>query len=78
MTMVFALYELALNPDIQDKLRDHIRSILSNHNNELTYETMLDMKYLQMVLDGKYFGRSFMQWIENIVKKKWIEKLLFW
>lgn len=52
-TMVFALYELALNPDIQDKLRDHIRSVLSDHKNELTYEAMIDMKYLQMILDGK-------------------------
>lgn len=51
--MVFALYELALNPDIQDKLRDHIRSVLSDHKNELTYEAMIDMKYLQMILDGK-------------------------
>jgi cytochrome P450 family 6 len=51
--MTFALYELALNPDVQEKLRDDIRLVLSQHNNELTYEAMLDMKYLQMVIDGK-------------------------
>lgn len=52
--MTFALYELSLNPDIQEKLREHIQTILSKYNNELTYEAMLDMKYLQMVIDGKH------------------------
>lgn len=51
-TMVFTLYELSLNPDIQEKLRDDIRSVLSKYNGELTYEAILDMKYLQMVIDG--------------------------
>jgi cytochrome P450 family 6 len=50
--LTFALYELALNPDIQEKLRDEIRSMLSKNDNKLTYEMMLDMKYLQMVIDG--------------------------
>lgn len=53
-TMMFTLYELALNPDVQEKLREHIRSVLSKYNDEVTYEAMLDMKYLQMVIDGKY------------------------
>lgn len=51
--MLFALYELSLNPDLQEKLRKHIRDVLSKHKNELTYEAMLDMKYLQMVIDGE-------------------------
>lgn len=51
--MTFTLYELALNPDIQEILRDDIRSTLSKYENQLTYEAMLEMKYLQMVIDGK-------------------------
>lgn len=51
-TLTFALYELALNPDVQETLRDDIQTVLSRHPNELTYEAMLDMKYLQMVIDG--------------------------
>lgn len=54
--MTFALYELALNADIQQKLRDDIRSVLSRHDNKLNYEAMLEMKYLQMVIDGNYFN----------------------
>jgi cytochrome P450 family 6 len=51
-TMMFALYELSLNPDIQEKLRAHIKDVLAKHKNEVTYEAMLDMHYLQMVIDG--------------------------
>ncbi|XP_054154892.1 probable cytochrome P450 6a13 [Oppia nitens] len=32
-TLGFALYELALNPDIQDRLRNEIITICDNHNN---------------------------------------------
>lgn len=52
--MTFALYELALNPDVQQKLRDDIKLVLSRHDNKLNYDAMLEMKYLQMVIDGKY------------------------
>lgn len=55
-TMTFALYELALNPDVQQKLRDDIKSVLSRHDNKLNYDAMLEMKYLQMVIDGKYLS----------------------
>ena len=51
-TMTFALYELALNPDIQEKLRQEIKTVLKKHDDKLTYEAMLDIKYLQMVIDG--------------------------
>lgn len=52
--MTFALYELAINLDIQEELRNDIKKVLSRHDNKLTYESMLDMKYLQMVIDGDF------------------------
>lgn len=52
-TMTFALYELALNPEVQKTLREEIRSTLAKYDNKLNYEAMLEMKYLQMVIDGK-------------------------
>lgn len=53
--MTFALYELALNPDIQESMREEIKTVLKKHENKLTYEAMLEMKYLQMVIDGENF-----------------------
>ncbi|KAJ9594228.1 hypothetical protein L9F63_014388 [Diploptera punctata] len=49
-TMTFALYELALHPEIQNKLREEICQVLQKHNNQVTYEAIQDMKYLDMVV----------------------------
>lgn len=46
--MMFASYELALNQEIQSKLRDEIMKVISSHG-EITYEAINDMKYLEMV-----------------------------
>lgn len=48
-TMGFALYELARNQDIQDRLRKEIVEVLVQHNNECTYEAINEMKYLEQV-----------------------------
>lgn len=50
-TMAFCLYELAQNTDVQDKLRYEIREVMERNGNKLTYDCMLEMKYLNMVLD---------------------------
>lgn len=50
--MTFALYELAQNPDIQDKLRKEIKEVLTRNHGEITYECIKEMTYLQQVLDG--------------------------
>ncbi|XP_076275225.1 cytochrome P450 9e2-like isoform X2 [Rhynchophorus ferrugineus] len=54
-------YELAINPDIQDKLRNEIKKTMKEHNEKLTYESTLRMKYLDMVITEtlrKYPGLS--------------------
>ncbi|CAL7950311.1 unnamed protein product [Xylocopa violacea] len=48
-TISFALYELAQNQDIQDKLREEIRETYSQNNGALTYEQLKGMKYLDKV-----------------------------
>lgn len=52
-TLSFCLYELSLNKDIQNKVRDEIGAILKVHNGKLTYEAVMDMKYLGQVIDGE-------------------------
>ncbi|CRL05219.1 CLUMA_CG018250, isoform A [Clunio marinus] len=45
----FALYELALNQDIQERLRQEIEEILSKYDGKVTYDGIMEMKYLDMV-----------------------------
>ena len=51
-TAMFCVYELALNPDIQDKVRDEIKSVLKSHRGSLTYDSLNEMTYLTKVLNG--------------------------
>ncbi|XP_017484888.1 PREDICTED: LOW QUALITY PROTEIN: cytochrome P450 6a22-like [Rhagoletis zephyria] len=48
--LTYALYELAKNQHVQDKLRAEINSVLAKHNGELTYEAMDQMTYLYQVM----------------------------
>ncbi|NP_001352069.1 cytochrome P450 6a14-like [Apis mellifera] len=45
-----ALYELALNPNIQDKLREEIKKFESQNDEEWKYETIKKMDYLEKVI----------------------------
>ncbi|XP_025263422.1 probable cytochrome P450 6a13 [Camponotus floridanus] len=48
-TMSHALYELALNQQIQDKLREEIDHEYTKHGSNLTYENVKEMNYLDKV-----------------------------
>ena len=52
-TMTFCLYELALNCTIQEHLRKEIIKALQLNDNKITYEVVMELKYLQMVIEGK-------------------------
>lgn len=54
-TMQFALYELALNPELQRKLQNEIDTVLAKHDNKVTYEAVQEMEYLDCVVNGKSF-----------------------
>ncbi|XP_055627222.1 probable cytochrome P450 6a14 [Toxorhynchites rutilus septentrionalis] len=45
-TMNFCLYELAMDPDLQEALRTEVVESLAKNNGELTYETLLGMDLL--------------------------------
>ncbi|CAG9858554.1 unnamed protein product [Phyllotreta striolata] len=48
--MCFMAYELAINPDVQKKLRDEIQETLNECKGTVTYEAVLKMKYMDMVV----------------------------
>ncbi|CAL1677692.1 unnamed protein product [Lasius platythorax] len=48
-TMSNALYELALNQEIQDKLREEINDEYIRHNGNFTYENIKKMNYLDKI-----------------------------
>ncbi|XP_017019071.1 probable cytochrome P450 6a20 [Drosophila kikkawai] len=50
-TMAFALFELACNQDIQDKLRAEIDGVLKKHNGKLDYDSLRELTYLEKVID---------------------------
>lgn len=51
--LCFGSYELAINPEVQSKLRDEILRTRSANNGQLTYESLLGMKYMDKVFSGK-------------------------
>ncbi|KAF2904571.1 hypothetical protein ILUMI_01618 [Ignelater luminosus] len=45
-TLTFCFYELATNPDVQDKLRQEITHVLDKYDGKLTYEAIMEMTYM--------------------------------
>ena len=52
--MQFALYELSLHPEVQEKAREEILRVLAKHDGKITYESIYEMDYLGRVIDGKF------------------------
>ncbi|XP_067205417.1 cytochrome P450 9e2-like [Linepithema humile] len=48
-SMCFAAHEIAVNPNIQAKLREEIDQVLQTTNGNLTYEAVNEMQYLNAV-----------------------------
>jgi hypothetical protein len=52
-TMTFCIYELSLNQDIQERVREEIDVVLKKHDGKITYEAIQEMEYLDKVVAGK-------------------------
>lgn len=50
LSLVF--YELARHPDIQDRVYNEVKEVLVGHNNQINYEAMQEMWYLDCVVQG--------------------------
>jgi cytochrome P450 family 6 len=51
--ITLCLYELALNPEIQERVRNEIDTVLEKHGGILIYDCLFEMEYLEKVVDGK-------------------------
>nr|ACZ97410.2 cytochrome P450 CYP6CT1 [Zygaena filipendulae] len=51
ITSLITAYELARNPDVQNRVREEILSVLARHDGRYTFEAQNEMKYLNMVID---------------------------
>ncbi|XP_057319955.1 uncharacterized protein LOC130664163 [Microplitis mediator] len=50
LTLMFVTYHIADNPDVQNKLRKEIKETLNKYNNEITYDAIQDLKYMDLVI----------------------------
>lgn len=61
--MTFLAYELACNPEIQERLRDEINEVLDDFDYEICFDSMNEMKYLDMV-----FKETLRKWPVNHIQ----------
>lgn len=50
-TMTYCMFELALNQEIQKKARDSVIKVLEKHNNNLNYDSLNEMTYLEQCIN---------------------------
>jgi len=70
-TMTFAFYELALHPAIQDRLRTEIVQVMEKYNHVLTYEAILDMPYLDMVVSETLRKYPVVPFLDRACSRDW-------
>ena len=66
--MCFASHQLAVHPDIQSRLQEEIDQALQENDGKLTYEALHSMKYLDMVVSGKYSKDSIVLMANNVIQ----------
>lgn len=52
-SMSCCMYELALEKNIQDKVRNEILEVKSKNNGEINSECMKELHYMSMVIKGR-------------------------
>lgn len=53
--LTYALHELSKNQNIQEKARDETRSVFASHNNQFTFESLKEMKYIEQIIKGNIY-----------------------
>lgn len=58
--MTFFMYELAKNQAIQQKVYEEICDVAQKHDGKLSYDALVEMKYLESCIDGGWQNFSFL------------------
>lgn len=66
-TLSFVMHELAVNPDIQQRVHDEIDAVLEKYQGQLTYDSISEMKYLESCIDGEQL-KPFIQLLSHNFK----------
>lgn len=51
-TASFALFQLSTHLQIQEKVREELRSVLKKYNNKICFDALQELEYMQQVIDG--------------------------
>lgn len=71
VSLCFLCYELALNPDIQDKLYEEIAAVEETLNGKkVDYETLQKMKYLDMIVSEEQRKWPVAVFIDRVATKQ--------
>lgn len=54
-TMSWALYELSVCEELQEKARKEVVEVLKRHEGRLDYDSVQEMKFLGQIVDGECF-----------------------
>ena len=52
-TLSYCLFELARNPDVQEKLHEQVKQVFEKCDGQITYDTLKGIGYLDQVINGK-------------------------
>jgi hypothetical protein len=67
---------LAVNPDVQAKVREEVDSVLKKHDGQLSFDAIQEMTYMDMALSGKIILACFKSCFQ-IIKPRNIKNMDF-
>ncbi|CAG9766993.1 unnamed protein product [Ceutorhynchus assimilis] len=70
-TLTWILYELAANPNIQNRLRQEINEILQKYNGQIVYDAINEMEYLDRVFDETLRKYTIFSILPRVCIKNW-------